>query len=326
MLQFERGQSLAVTPGHEMGDLPEAIRHHLFLPNKRCFVLFDGAQIPNLPELLEAAEIEHTSLFKGLDAIAYESAGPWLASLDPASKFTANIFVKGDAPWHLWDKCRMVFLSSQATLKELRQHLRHFTLLNTPSGNRVFFRFWDGQIMTDYLVGCADDPDRAARFYGTHKLSSSALVECFWTRSNLHTDALIPFRISGDLAQHPGPVSLDHTDLNILQSAADNRFVTALSGRLHHRFSEVDPGQAHYAPNLAHAALRFVRRYGANQSVDLERDCFELALMAFLLGPSRDKVMQGPLMKEPLIPISHRIALLRESYFLALSKALPTEE
>jgi len=72
--------------------------------------------------------------------------------------------------------------------------------------------------------------------------------------------------------------------------------------------------------------MSFIRRLGSGQIGDIEKDCFQHALVAFLLWPSRRAVSQGPQMRETLVPISQRRALLRESYFAALNSALPQQE
>ena len=66
-----------------------------------------------------------------------------------------------------------------------------------------------------------------------------------------------------------------------------------------------------------------MRRFGRGQIADIEDDCFQLALVAFLPGPSWRRVAEGPLMRDPLVPISQRIALLRESCFAALEQVPP---
>lgn len=96
--------------------------------------------------------------------------------------------------------------------------------------------------------------------------------------------------------------------------------------RLHTRFARIDPAQSDKAAPYARVAMGFIRRFGSGQIADLEMDCFQLALGAFLMGPSWRAVSEGHLMRDPLVPMSQRIALLRESYFAALQSVSPKQE
>jgi hypothetical protein len=306
-------------------DIPLPGDGTLFVQDAPVFALLDGAQYINLAQIIEAAEIDAVCLFDadGNDDEILDAA-PWLVSLPADTKFTRNLFTRSDAPWHLWGRGHPVVLQSGTNLQDLRAHLRRFVRMRLPSGAMPFFRFWDGLILSDYMSGCAKTPDRVARLFGRNS-DGASLIRTIWTPTEDDPDQLLGFSWTGDVPKPDGTTdqSFDAADLRILQTGVDRRLTKKLTRKLEEPIAKLDPDQTHEAKRYADGAVRFVRRYGAGQSVNMEQDCFELAMIAFMMGPNWAQVMHGPVMKEPLIPISHRVALLRESYLGALAKVPP---
>lgn len=320
-MRFYRDPLLAVKPLSPGQPISNDLMQALFLPPLGCFALLDGAQTANLPELIAASGLQHDSLFDGDARGIGGDAGPWLVALDPSWPFSKHLLTRTDARWHLWGRTRPVLIRTALPFDALRQHLRRFVRMRLDSGAMPFFRFWDAMILSDYFEGCAALPDRAARFFGRDN-SRAPLIDSFWLKPDDDRDRLVPYRITGPLPALPGQ-SFDSTDLAILQAGVDRRLIQKLTPKLHSRFAKIAPDQADNAKSYATGALAFVRQHGAGQSLNTERDCMDLALVAFLLGPSWDIVRKGPLLTNPLVPISQRIALLRESYFEALTKVPP---
>lgn len=251
-------------------------------------------------------------------------AGPWLVQLGPDAPFCARLFTLSKAHWHLWARGRPILIRTALSLADLRQHLRRFIRMRLENGAMPFFRFWDAAILSDYFEGCAALPERAARLFGCAP-DGTPLIQQFWLKSEDDADQLISFRVAGPLRGLPGQ-TFDATDLAILQAGVDRRLIRKLTPRLEQRFAKLAPNHVDKAKPYATGALSFIRKYGGGQSHNLERDCFELALVAFLLGPSWVTVRKGPLLTNRMIPMSQRVALLRESYFAALKKVPPPQE
>lgn len=323
-MRLTREPFLPVTAAARPAPLPQPLREALFGGGLRCFVLIDGARVAAVDALLETAGARAHGLFQEDDALQDSAAaGPWLAELQPEDKLSRLIFTASNAPQHLWGRVNLVLLRSRAEAPALVAHFRHYIRLQRADGSRALFRFWDGQVLCDYFEGCADLPQRAARLFGVQ--GAVPLVETFLLAPR-EAHGLERFSLHGPLpheAQIPDP-SLTAEDEAIFRAAADRQIVRRVEARLADRFAKLDPAQAHHARPYAQGALSFIRRFGSGQVADLERDCFQLALVAFLLGPSWPTVAKGPMLRERLVPMSQRIAMLRESYFAAL-KAAPTQ-
>lgn len=321
-MQFTRHPTLPVTPAAAPGPLPDPLRAALFAGDAACYALIDGACVPALEAILQVARAEGHSLFHADALEDVAAAGPWLVQLQPDAPFTRLLFTASKAPQHLWGRVNLVLLRSQADAPTLIAHFRHYIRLRRADGSRPLFRFWDGQVLCDYFDGCATLPQRAARFFGAR--GDAPLVETFLLATR-DSAGLEGFSLHGPLppeARIADP-SLTAEDEAILRAAADRRIVRRVETRLAERFAKVDPAQAHHAQPYARGAMSFIRQFGSGQMADIEKDCFQLALVAFLLGPSWPTVAKGPMLRDRLVPMSQRIAMLRESYFAALKTAPP---
>lgn len=319
-MPFTRHQAVAVTPAASPSALPDPLHEALFGGGLRCYVLLDGGRIAGIEALLALMGASGQSLFRGDALEAYAQAGPWLVELQPAGRLAGCLFTASKAPQHLWGKLHFVVLRSDADAATLIAHFRRYIRLRRSDGSHPLFRFWDGQVLCDYFDGCAAMPQRAARFFGAQ--GDRPLVAEFLLATQ-DGAGLERFRLDGTLppeAQVPDP-SLTDADEAVLRAAVDRRIVARVEGKLAARFGDIDPAQAHHANSYARGAMAFVRQFGTGHMADIEKDCFQLALVAFLLGPSWRVVADGPMMREPLVPMSQRIAMLRESYFAALEKA-----
>lgn len=319
-MQLQRAPFLPVTPVAAPSALPEPLRTALFGGDLGCYLLIDGARVSAVEALLEKTGAEGTSLFQDDELEDFAAAGPWLVRLAPDDQLSRLLFTASKAPQHLWGRVNFVLLRSRADAPALIAHFRAYIRLQRADGSRPLFRFWDGQVICDYFEGCAALPQRAARFFGA--AGPAPLVETFLLATS-DAAGLERFSLHGPLpptAQVPDP-SLTAEDEAIFRAAADRQIVRKVEARLAKRFAEVDPAQAHHAEPYARGAMSFIRRFGSGHIADIEKDCFQLALVAFLLGPSWAVVAKGPMMRDPLVPMSQRIAMLRESYFAALQNA-----
>jgi hypothetical protein len=287
------------------------------LAKRHGMVLLDGAVLPNLTDMLEADGVEHHSLWgEDDDTVPF---GPWLAVLDPANPFARKLFTRSDAPWHLWGRSRPVFLHSPAGAELVAEHLKPFVRMRDPEGHIRLFRFWDGAVFSGYADATQDRPERLHRFFGQWR--GVPLISAFWTPSPDTADALVAYRLAAlpdPAAPLLGPV-FDAEDMQNFRIAADRQMLARVADRLAKGFDRFGPDHGGQPATYADGALKFIRRYGPGQSQDIEQDCIELAMLAFLLGPNWSTVLNGPLMRETMIPISKRIAMLKQSYLTALA-------
>jgi hypothetical protein len=324
-VQFSRDKTLPVAAPAVPAPLADDLAAEIFSEGSFCYALLDGAQVNGLPNLLEFAGADATSLFCGDSMADFAEAGPWLVELRKNDRLCGMLFTASPAPQHLWGKLRFTLLRSSAATELLVNHLRRYIRLRRADGSMPLFRFWDGQILADYFEGCASQPRRAARLFGHD--GQNPLITTFLIATEAG-DGLIPYRLAGPIpaGAQRSDQTLDAFDEGILRAAADKRIVARVGKKLKDKIDEIDPAQVDLAQPYAKGAMAFIRRFGTGHVSDIEKDCFQLALVAFLLGPSWRTVSQGPLMREPLVPMSQRIALLRESYFAALAAAPPEKE
>lgn len=129
---------------------PELIEGRAILP-LQTYAILDAAKVMGLPEMLDASGLEHACLFKGEAAEELRDVAPYLVRLDEASIFTRNLFTKGDAGWHMWDKEPGIYLRSYGTIEYLWQHFRRFTRVRDEAGKWFYFRFWEADCLIDYM-------------------------------------------------------------------------------------------------------------------------------------------------------------------------------
>jgi len=71
------------------------------VPPLQTYAILDAARVPNLPERLEASGLDHRCLFQGKAYDEMKDVAPWVVQLKEGNAFTRNLFVDGDAAWHL---------------------------------------------------------------------------------------------------------------------------------------------------------------------------------------------------------------------------------
>lgn len=112
-----------------------------------CFALLEAARIPDLPELLEASELEFSSLFRGQAQDELARVAPYLVRLDRDAALTRQLLSPAPDPeaphWQRWGRGAVVLIRAAATLEDLLRHLRKFTrIYDEQSGRWNYFRFY----------------------------------------------------------------------------------------------------------------------------------------------------------------------------------------
>ncbi len=100
------------------------------VPPLQTYAILDAAKLTNLPELLERSGLEHRCLFKGNAYDELKNVAPWIVRLEEGEAFTRNLFTRGDAHWHLWDREPGIYVRSRGSLDDM---YRHFSI-HSPSG------------------------------------------------------------------------------------------------------------------------------------------------------------------------------------------------
>lgn len=136
--------------------VPEALKG-LFEPEKRLFALLDGAKQSQLPELLQNSGLPYRCLFQGVAEEEWKVAAPWLVELIPGHRFTRMMFTDSGsgAPWEMWGQGLGPLISVETSLDSLRARLRKFTRIETDSGEWLYFRFWERQVLPSLAMSPA---------------------------------------------------------------------------------------------------------------------------------------------------------------------------
>lgn len=108
------------------------------------WAVIDGVNCREIAQKLSESDCQHACLYTGLDP-ATRTLSPWLVRLEEDSPLTTWLqALPADQHWG-------ILLHSQSTLKNLRSHLRRFTMLWTPANDQapVYFRFYDPRVLID---------------------------------------------------------------------------------------------------------------------------------------------------------------------------------
>jgi len=155
----------------------------------RWFATLDAARSPRVLPTLVASGARHQSLYEGWRAQELAEVAPYLVEL-PSSSPLWDVLL-GEARGDAWG----VFAQSEASLEDLRRHLRRFLRVEAEDGRRMLFRWYDPRVLRAYLPTCTEDERRA--FHGPVR---SFVVEGEAPRSALR------FTPDGAVAE---PVDLD---------------------------------------------------------------------------------------------------------------------
>jgi len=106
------------------------------------WAIVDTASEPGLYAMLEALDPPHASLYAEPVPEDIGRLAPWLIQVNDD---VHHWLMQKDTPWG-------IFLESQVTLKDLRQHLRKYLHVQIPDEEKpVFFRFYDPRNIWPFL-------------------------------------------------------------------------------------------------------------------------------------------------------------------------------
>lgn len=144
--------------------MPEAVRQRLWREAESgyAYAVLDSAQIDNLLELLYApGGPAFECLWAGELEPDMASVAPYLVQLHKNDAFTAWLL---NNAWGLnWG----IYLISDVPMPMLWRHLRPMTKVYGPSGESIYFRFYDPRVLL--MISQVMDGEQVAAFLGPVK-------------------------------------------------------------------------------------------------------------------------------------------------------------
>ncbi len=122
------------------------------------YAVLDTARDIRILALLLHHKEECQSLYEGEQGVKLAQVAPYLVRLQKDSPLLETLVKEG------WGKSWGVYLTSPSDLQEVRRHLRHFLQVKLPSGEQVYFRFYDPRVMRVFLPTCT--PEDTTQFFG----------------------------------------------------------------------------------------------------------------------------------------------------------------
>jgi hypothetical protein len=122
------------------------------------YAVLDAARDIRILALLLHHKEECQSLYEGRQGLELAQVAPYLVRLQKDSPLLEVLVKEG------WGKSWGVYLTSPSDLHEIRRHLRHFLEVKLPSGEQVYFRFYDPRVMRTFLPTCT--PEDTTQFFG----------------------------------------------------------------------------------------------------------------------------------------------------------------
>nr|WP_276314111.1 DUF4123 domain-containing protein [Halomonas antri] len=120
------------------------------LTSAPLWAVIDGVNCRDVMQRLAGADVQSACLYATTDT-ATRAIAPWLVRLEPDSEIRHWLeSLPHDQHWG-------ILLQSHATLKQLRSHLRKYTMLWTPVNDQasVYFRFYDPRVALDMAQALA---------------------------------------------------------------------------------------------------------------------------------------------------------------------------
>ena len=149
-----------MTPEEE-ASLPEARRRlleRLAGSREPLFAVLDAARDLRALNWLKEGGEEHQSLYEGESAVNLEMFAPYLVRFQKPSGVLQKLVAQA------WGQAWGIYLTSAASLADLRKHLRRFLMAEIGRGKTVYFRFYDPRVLRVYLPTCT--PQEVTQFFG----------------------------------------------------------------------------------------------------------------------------------------------------------------
>jgi hypothetical protein len=122
------------------------------------YAILDGARTFDIPFWLRSANVAYDSLYEGRSKEVLWHVSPYLVRCAQDSAFFHWVLEHG------WGDSWGIFLTSQASLEDLRMHFRRFLLVKAEDDRELYFRFYDPRVLRIYLPTCT--PEETSTFFG----------------------------------------------------------------------------------------------------------------------------------------------------------------
>jgi hypothetical protein len=125
------------------------------------YALLDASREPSVLKVILESKEEYQSLYEGPQGAQLAHFAPYLIRV-PQKSALLDTLVK-----QAWSNSWGVFLTCDASLKDLRTHFRHFLNVKLPDGTQVYFRYYDPRVLRLFLPTCL--PEETSQFFGPVK-------------------------------------------------------------------------------------------------------------------------------------------------------------
>jgi len=115
------------------------------------YAVLDAARGGRILQLVREAVEPHRSLYEGAPGEPLEDVAPYLVGpFGPESRLLERLVEEG------WGKRWGIFCASGRSFRDVRRHLRRFLVVEIDdTGERVYFRFYDPQVLKRFLPTCS---------------------------------------------------------------------------------------------------------------------------------------------------------------------------
>jgi hypothetical protein len=141
---------------------PQKIADALFAvveDGESLYAILDAARTFDIPFHLRSASVEYDSLYRGQKEETLWHVAPYLVRCERDSQFFQWVLEQG------WGASWGIFLTSEASLEDLRKHFRQFLLVKIEEDDKeVYFRFYDPRVLRAFLLTWT--PQETTEFFG----------------------------------------------------------------------------------------------------------------------------------------------------------------
>lgn len=149
---------------------------------RHLYAVIDCGRDPMIiPPMIEAMAASSECLFRGKARENLGDQAPWAVAVDPNEDLLDWLVEDGFG--RRWAS----FAVSPLGIRDFVSHLRRFTMVEDEAGTLHYFRFYDPQVLRQYLP--AFDPDQTARFFRG--------VDAWLVENSLRFDELLEFTPAG---------------------------------------------------------------------------------------------------------------------------------
>ncbi|MDX2147474.1 MAG: DUF4123 domain-containing protein [Planctomycetota bacterium] len=124
----------------------------VFTPGTMGVAILDGARSRAIEPMIRLGRAEYLCLFSGKLTPRMEAAAAYAVRLEPGTTFTRELMSS------MWGKAWGILASvdENATMPEVRRHLRRFLRVGDEEGKTYYFRFYDPRVLRAYVPTCTN--------------------------------------------------------------------------------------------------------------------------------------------------------------------------